>query len=45
MQSAKEATTPLLNLIDGESQEHQQGQNRRQMLSAVPVIMFEMVTL
>src|SRR6266498_3591776 len=39
MQSAKEATAPLLDLIDGKSQ------NRRQVLCAVPVIMLEMVAL
>jgi hypothetical protein len=45
MQSAKEATAPLLDLVNGESQKHQLGQNRRQMLCAVPVIMLEMVAL
>src|SRR5262245_12249962 len=45
MQTTKEATTPLLDLVDGKCQEHQQCQNRRQMLPAVPVIMFEMVAL
>lgn len=45
MQCTKEATTLLSNLIDGESQEHQQDQNRRQILVPVAVIMFEMVTL
>jgi len=41
MQATKEATTSLLDLVDGKCQEHQQRQNRRQMLYAVPVIMFE----
>ena len=45
MQATKEATTSLLDLVDGKCQEHQQRQNRRQMLYAVPVIMFEMVAL
>ena len=45
MQATKEATTPLLDLIDRKRQEHQQRQNRRQMPSAVPVIMFKMVAL
>ena len=45
MQSSKEATTSLLDLVDGKRQEHQQRQNRRQMLYAVPVIMLEMVLL
>src|SRR5262249_22832322 len=45
MQSSKEATTSLLDLVDGKCQEHQQRQNRRQMLYAVPVIMLEMVVL
>src|SRR6266545_7616401 len=45
MQGAKEATTSLLDLVYGKCQEHQQRQNRRQMLHAVPVIMFEMVVL
>src|SRR5215467_11320870 len=45
MQGTKEATTSLLDLVDGKCQEHQQRQNRRQMLRAVPVIMFKMVAL
>src|SRR6516225_10666915 len=45
MQATKEATTPLSDLIYSKRQEHQQRQNRRQMPSAVPVIMFKMVAL
>jgi hypothetical protein len=45
MQATKEATTSLLDLVDGKRREHQQRQNRSQMLYAVPVIMFEMVAL
>src|SRR5215470_18535356 len=45
MQGTKEATTSLLDLIYSKRQEHQQRQNRRQMPSAVPVIMFKMVAL
>ena len=45
MQGTKEATTSLLDLIDGKSQEHQQGQVRCQALSTMSVVMLEMVAL
>jgi hypothetical protein len=45
MQAMKETTTPLLDLIYSKRQEHQRRQNRRQMPSVVPVIMFKMVAL
>src|SRR6478672_11666032 len=45
LQRAKEAATPLLNLIDSEGQHHQQRQNRGQMLPAMSVVVREMVAL
>ena len=37
--------TSLLDLVDQESQKHEQRQDRRQILRAVPVVMLEMIAL